>query len=257
VDNQQVLQGVMNTPNPGSMIGQGINAVTDPAYPVDAALRQWAAGAPAFQPTLGGMLTGTKDKVLGATGGFLQKLMAKDYEGAMNDSLFPMGAMALAKRTPEFDSWFGDSKIVDEAGEPLQVYHGTVENFAEFDKGKVKSRFPYSFGFHLTSRAPEAARYAEEAGGNVMPVYVKAKNPLVIDTKQPSASMEADLNRAEIIKKLYDAKVAGKPYDAVVINRIVGDEYDGKNIIVFDPSQIKSATGNSGQFSPSDPRIDR
>jgi len=29
----------------------------------------------------------------------------------------------------------------------------------------------------------------------------------------------------------------------------VGDEYDGDNVIVFSPNQIKSAIGNSGAFS--------
>ena len=45
-------------------------------------------------------------------------------------------------RTPAFKKWFGDwennpseaSKVVDENGEPLVVYHGTKANFYEFEK---------------------------------------------------------------------------------------------------------------------------
>ena len=49
-------------------------------------------------------------------------------------------------RTPAFKKWFGDwendpdnsSKVVDENGEPLVVYHGTNSDFWKFDKSKGK-----------------------------------------------------------------------------------------------------------------------
>jgi hypothetical protein len=34
--------------------------------------------------------------------------------------------------TPEFKNWFGDSKVVDENGKPLVVYHGSGTTFWEF-----------------------------------------------------------------------------------------------------------------------------
>ena len=48
-------------------------------------------------------------------------------------------------RTPQFKAWFGDwendpknaSKVVDENGEPLVVYHGSKKNFTEFRKDKL------------------------------------------------------------------------------------------------------------------------
>lgn len=157
-----------------------------------------------------------------------------------------------------FVEWFGDSKVVDEKGEPLVVYHGTKADFDEFSKDKIKTRFSYSFGLHFTSRPSEADIYAvgtdpkfkpdESINGNVKPVYLRAVNPLTIETAQPTASMEADLNKAEIISQLMAAKRAGRPYDSVIITRRHGDEWDGVNAVVFDPSQIKSASGNRGTF---------
>jgi len=35
--------------------------------------------------------------------------------------------------TPAFKRWFGDSKVVDENGKPLVVYHGTNRDFDAFD----------------------------------------------------------------------------------------------------------------------------
>jgi hypothetical protein len=53
----------------------------------------------------------------------------------------------LQVRTKNFINWFGDwindpqnaSKIVDENGEPLVVYHGSAKRFKEFDANKIGS----------------------------------------------------------------------------------------------------------------------
>jgi len=41
--------------------------------------------------------------------------------------------------TPEFKRWFGDSKVVDEGGKPLAVYHGTDAAIERFDNSKLGS----------------------------------------------------------------------------------------------------------------------
>ncbi|HNG97839.1 MAG TPA: hypothetical protein PLW93_06195, partial [Candidatus Absconditabacterales bacterium] len=68
----------------------------------------------------------------------------------------------LQVRTPEFKNRFGDrqsadksqvSKIVDENGEPLVVYHRTDKNFPEFDPAKVGQKDPgyYGKGFYFST----------------------------------------------------------------------------------------------------------
>ena len=167
--------------------------------------------------------------------------------------------------TPEFKAWFGDSKVVDDDGKPKRFYHGTLAGeFEAFDKDLVKSRFPYSFGIHFTDRPTEADAYAKDdldpaapypQGGAVKPVFLQAKRPLLITTDQPTASTEADFNRAEIISKLVSAMDRGEPYDSVIIKTARTDEWAGSNVIVFKPTQIKSATGNRGTFDPDSPKI--
>ena len=39
--------------------------------------------------------------------------------------------------TPSFRKWFGNSKVVDEGGKPLTVYHGGVSDISEFKKSKL------------------------------------------------------------------------------------------------------------------------
>jgi hypothetical protein len=67
--------------------------------------------------------------------------------------------------TPEFKRWFGDSKVVDDDGSPLVVYHGTWLEFYEFEGGRMG-------GMYFT---PDA-EYAKGYGDQLMPVYLKVEN---------------------------------------------------------------------------------
>ena len=83
--------------NPGYMVAQGINKITNPGYPVDDALRGWANNAPAFQPTLGGVGRSLANNGLNQTSEFLTALQRGDIDAVMNSSLFPMAGMAVMK----------------------------------------------------------------------------------------------------------------------------------------------------------------
>lgn len=192
---------------------------------------------------------------------------AGSFDRASPDIRFDMPGITPQIEQSAFNEWFGQSRLVDAGGAPLVLYHGTNKDFTEFDSSAVNSRFPFSFGFHFTDSRDEASVYADSVtnaavdfnptarfgippmeGGNIMPVFLRAENPLVIHTDQITASIEADVNREQILTRLEDAIAAGSPYDSVIIKRERGDEYDGINVIVFDPTQIKSATGNAGTF---------
>lgn len=152
--------------------------------------------------------------------------------------------------TPEFKKWFGDSKVVDENGKPLVVYHGTNASFTEFDKGKMGQTDSgwYGRGFYFTP--DKNFRFAEDAvrnrGGSasVMPVYLKIENPAY---GLAHAEQGSDL--------VSSAKERGK--DGLIIRYDSGHEKAGQiaEIIAFYPTQIKSATGNSGAFDPKNPNI--
>jgi hypothetical protein len=175
--------------------------------------------------------------------------------------------------TEAFLRWFSTSQVADEDGRPLVMYHGTRSDIQAFETSAINRRFPFSFGFHFTSRREEASVYADSItnaavgfnptsqfaepvaeGANVMPVYLRALNPLVISTKL-IPSVEADTNRDKILEQLRVAELAGRPYDSVLIKREAGDEYDSWNAIVFQSTQVKSALGNIGGFEVENPSI--
>lgn len=66
-------------------------------------------------------------------------------------------AIAKTKEAIEhFYKWFGDSKVVDEEGRPLVVYHGSVNTFEIFDKGKASPEGDMGAGFYFTSNEEDA-----------------------------------------------------------------------------------------------------
>lgn len=152
-----------------------------------------------------------------------------------------------AEREANFRAWFGDSKVVDEHGAPLVVYHGTRSgnDMAVFDPTKLGSATGDAGafeGFFFSSRPDEAAHYAREASyqadpdnyatgakGAIYPVHLRMQNPKRVDY--------AATTKPEVLQQ---AKAEG--HDGVIDAR--GD------YVVFSPSQIKSAIGNSGRFDP-------
>lgn len=157
--------------------------------------------------------------------------------------------------TPEFKQWFGDSKVVDRAGNPLVVYHGTGKgNFDSFDPEKIKENFKESFGFHFTSDPTVAGIYSGIAtrsnDPSIYPTYLQIDNPLVLDSGFKSPSSLLDLDRATFIKEIVESRRAGKPFDGIVVKSQSGQT----DFVAFSPTQIKSVF-NRGTWSKSDPNI--
>ena len=154
--------------------------------------------------------------------------------------------------TPAFKKWFGESKVVDENGEPLVVYHGTARDFNEFKTGVggKGGRVDTKGAIFATDSPQQAAFFARMEsrrsgeGPNLMPVYMNIANPLTYDygSRQKDGEFSAGL-----IEKARD-----DGHDGVIL-RNVRDAMEGRPadvFIVFDPKQIKSAIGNNGEFDP-------
>lgn len=84
-----------------------------------------------------------------------------------------------------FKKWFGKSKVVDDSGQPVAMYHGTASIFSSFsDKHyRAVNRGYWGNGFFFTPNKQVAEGYAEKAsellGGTprIVTVYLVAKNP--------------------------------------------------------------------------------
>lgn len=177
--------------------------------------------------------------------------------------------------TPEFKKWFGDSKVVNEDGSPMVVYHGTNKDFDKFSKTA-------DIGFHfgtveqannrnIIDRFWSSARPKE--GSNVMPVYIKLENPLRVKdlkenwdlgllremvrlgvlSEEKMDSLRKEGNEKQNWKQLAVRTLKDLGYDGLVYENIA--EGRGDSYVVLEPNQIKSAIGNRGTFSTEEDNI--
>ena len=176
----------------------------------------------------------------------------------------------LQVRTPEFKEWFGDwendptnaSKVVDENGEPMVVYHGTSVSSRRFFK--FKDGAPNWF----TPSEYYAKAFTFDEDIPVMyPSFIKIKKLLylgyidgdVTSGKVRSLSLDTGISESSI-RYIGSKERADKVYqitNSPLFKREAMDlGYDGMmafeggvdSFAVFSPSQVKSATENTGSF---------
>jgi hypothetical protein len=159
--------------------------------------------------------------------------------------------------TQEFKRWFGDSKVVDDEGRPLVVFHGTNEDFSTFERRTSTTK-----AYYFAADPAMASEYTNgQEGGNVLPVYLSLRNPMVIDAKGAAfASIQAEdgtrTNERALVKR---AQAAG--HDGLILRNVLdgagphGESVPTDVFVAFRPEQIKSAIGNRGTFDPFDSDI--
>lgn len=181
----------------------------------------------------------------------------------------------IAKSEPalrNFWNWFGDSKVVDDQGRPLVVYHGTLADVKEFKKKKIRRGNTFGKGFYFTNSKQGAEQFSS---GKTLSVYLSFQKPFVVweqefDFADGEAVVKAiteygytvsDTNREEILESkspLYTAKINYGESTLNAISNILAREngYDSligmtsiREYVAFEPNQIKS-TQNRGTFSP-------
>ena len=100
-----------------------------------------------------------------------------------------------APDTPEFKKWFGDSKVVDDNGQPLRVYHGTNKTqqgqaFTSFDTYGSEYGL-MGQGSYFTDNPDIASSYTKKGRGEsptVYPVYLSLKNPIDMSAKADASN---------------------------------------------------------------------
>lgn len=185
----------------------------------------------------------------------------------------------VAVRTPTFKNWFGDwendpqnaSKVVDENGEPLVVYHGSPNQFNVFDRQASRGGLREYGHFFSTNKkvAKVYGEYVTEAFLNLKKLKrfdaerqtnVEAWNKLEVDAGYKIA------NNRDAIEFLKEGRFGVERVDGVAAENIADifmgfrpdadsvQDYLGTTYLVFDGGEnnIKSANGNYGGYSTTD-----
>ena len=180
-------------------------------------------------------------------------------------------------RTTNFKNWFGDwendpenaSKVVDENGEPMVMYHYTDESFTIFGKDKEVGKNTFgnatnasyaattTIGHWFTSnkKQPEYMGKPMECFLNIVEPFDGYNLEGLADylnnyiSDEDFNSYEEDYeNVAPIIEagnNFREAQIRDG-YDGVVID---DEEFGGTSYVAFNANQIKSAENNNGDFS--------
>jgi hypothetical protein len=206
------------------------------------------------------------------------------------------GAPIAQTDTPAFKKWFVESKVVDAAGKPLVVYHGTNKSqdgdaFSSFDTYGGNYGL-FGLGAYFTENPDVASSYVKKGRGitpTVYPAFMSLQNPMDMDAKaDPTAWQKAvpetdfssdykpngDTNEAfyraaeeqlrdedaltyEAAEMMQEA-LRTMGHDGITHiggGRVKSEGVKHRVFIAFESEQIKSATGNNGDFDPGNPDI--
>lgn len=176
-------------------------------------------------------------------------------------------------RTKAFKEWFGDwennpneaSKVVDENGEPLVVYHNTPFEFnGIFDMDHESRIMPWTsepFGHVGTQETANTIK------GTQFALFLNVKNPLETPdfVHETVSSMLSELYKQGIISREKYSSLRGisnsELRDLMLSLGYDGTKYENKaekggtSYSFITPNQIKSATDNVGTFSRTDDDI--
>lgn len=183
-------------------------------------------------------------------------------EGMPNSQVRTWAEQRFGKESGKnFASWFGASKAVDENGEPLVLYHGTTRK----NPKRLRESFEAGAGIFLTDNEDVASTFTfpreygesvmeDEDGneiepGDVVQIYAKVENPLVIEGRDAQAVVDDTPLQVQTIRS---AKQAG--HDGIILRGVkegIGERYKSDNYIVFSSTQVK-ATNNRGTWDNTD-----
>ncbi len=193
-------------------------------------------------------------------------------------------------RSDAFRRWFGDSKVVDQDGDPLRVYHGTHGDFESFQNPYTDPKHAPGAWSMFSTDPKYSDEFAWGRGGSMLAVYLKIEKPLDLTVKgeevtigEMRAMLEdagIDISRISYFSKYRHPRSKSRVFQYInEMTRQLAREmrrlgYDGIKMpdaiysaeegvgyirattwIILEPTQVKSATGNRGTFDPEDPRI--
>ena len=127
----------------------------------------------------------------------------------------------------KFSNWFDGSKITNDMGNPLVVYHSTNKEFSVFKLKGLSQGFFFSTSsdVNMYPRLFDKERpYSNNA--SIIPVYLSIKNPKIIDYYSSDPYFENI--------EISEAKKEG--YDGLIINYKNGIN----TIVAFSNKQIRS-----------------
>ena len=198
--------------------------------------------------------------------------LTKIEKGSLLDSLNGLSNSVAEKQQTSFtgkDSKLlsilqtNSSKVVDENGEPMVVYHGTLaDGLRQFSTDFIGSRYSYDEkGFFFISNRKIADDYAvsefdASRRGEVIDAYVSLRNPLVVNSEWCKKNgLGSNVFKDNDVIEFWDNYQSLMIEESERNDGVIITDGETSMVVAFFPNQIKSATGNNGNFSTTEDDI--
>jgi len=136
------------------------------------------------------------------------------------------------------------SKVVDENGEPLVVYHHDSANLTDFGKRQISD---WTYPGIYFSRDPRG-----EYGKYQTAAFISIKNPFEAPAYITADNLDGQDSLYDEVSKEHDGAIG---YYEDEEGNLIRSAKSIHEYVVFNPNQIKSATGNTGAFSTENDNI--
>ena len=178
---------------------------------------------------------------------------AESYAGSWKIPMIGYSNMTGDERNLFDDELIAMITDTDDFGAPLRsVGDDELADFALKNPGLAESignDVFDAFGRH------DQEFSTERATPGMLKLFVKFKNPMVTDQQHESYRETTYFDQIKEAKKNgHDGLIVLNTWDAGAFAEFDG-AYRDNIFVAFEPTQIKSATGNNGNFDPDDPRI--
>ena len=138
--------------------------------------------------------------------------------------------------TPEFRTWFGQSKIVNADGTPMQLYRGMAGETIPAE-GVTEMRPTTGLlgtGIYMTGVPRRAEGYARGEQGQIYPLYASIQNPI---SEEAFIERFGRTRRTPEENQAITDQLISEGYDGIVAQRGDGQAWE---VVAFRPEQVKS-----------------
>ena len=234
-------------------------------YVNDSSYRRWAELPRSVREKLEDIASDRGLRIILNGEGDIEGLDFREQKDDFNDIRLSLGK---EKQTPEnLRKWAEGSVVVDEKGDPIPMYHGTVSrdfttfapNYRGLIFGSPNPEIADAFTLAFTSPILSGQKDAPE-NARIYKVFMRAKNPFDFENQKHVDQVFGDREYIDTGRGSPVSRFAVREGDWHDIERLADrikklgfdglyvEEKGVKNLAVFDPKQVTSATGNVGAY---------
>ena len=137
------------------------------------------------------------------------------------------------ERVKNFQNWFKESKVVDDYGRPLTLYHGTTHDFNEFDPGVSDNEGYFGSAIYMTTSPDDASENYGASGPDLKSRIEKRAEEMNYESYENAEVDYEEANLEKAKEELMGPAERVIPVHAAIQNPVYLTKSDTNNYINF------------------------